>query len=89
MKYSQLIDQPENLVAIGLVDVEIESETQFRLLKLGSVSPETPRADIHLNIHKINSIIQLILKFSQLFTKSENLLAIGLVVVEIESETAI
>jgi hypothetical protein len=87
LKYSQLITQPENLLAIGLIDVEIESETQFRLLKLGSVSPETPRADIHLNIHKINSIIQLILKFSQLFTKSENLLAIGLVDVEIESET--
>ena len=37
----------------------------------------------------INSIIKIILKYSQLITQSENLLAIGLVVVEIESETAI
>jgi len=37
----------------------------------------------------MNSIIKLMLKYSQLITQSENLLANGLVVVEIESETAI
>ena len=61
----------------------------IRVLKLGSVSPETPRADVHLNIHKINSITEFILKYSQLITQPENLLKIGVVDVEIESETEI
>ena len=60
----------------------------IRVLKLGSDSLETPRA-VHWNIHKINSIINLILKYSQLITQPENLLKIGVVDVEIESETAI
>ena len=60
----------------------------IRVLKLGSVSPETPRA-VHWNIHKINSIIKLILKNSQLIIQPENLLKIGVVDVKIEFETAI
>ena len=60
----------------------------IRVLKLGRDSPETPRA-VHWNIHKIHSILKLILKYSQLITQPENLLKIGVVDVEIESETAI
>ena len=51
--------------------------------------PWNPTGRRSLNIQIINSIIWLILKYSQLITQSENLLANGLVVVEIESEIAI